>query len=77
VQLPMPEEIRRALDGGAGDRVELVDPQTRARYVVVAVEEFERMHEPDSAAIRDTYPAQEAAARAAGWDDPIMDEYNG
>jgi hypothetical protein len=30
----------------------------------------------DTFDIRETYPAQEHVAAAAGWDDPAMDDYN-
>ena len=40
MQLPIPEEIRRALAGGAHGRVELYDPHTQTRYVLVPAEEY-------------------------------------
>ena len=76
MQLPIPEEIRRALDSGEGRPVELCDPRTQTRYVLVPAEEYEQLHDAQSAAVRDTYAAQDAVARAAGWDDPEMDDYN-
>jgi hypothetical protein len=30
----------------------------------------------DTFDIRESYPAQEQVAAAAGWDDPAMDDYN-
>jgi len=76
MRLPIPEEIRRALSEGTGGPVELFDPQTQTRYVLVPADEYARVRDNGAAAIRETYAAQDAVARAAGWDDPIMDEYN-
>ena len=74
MQLPIPEEIRRALGQDGGEVVELFDPHTQARYVVVPIDRNDQAS--DAAAIRDTYAAQNAVARASGWDDPLMDEYD-
>ena len=73
----MTEEVRRALSESGNEPLRLIDPENDTAYVLVPASEYARMACDDEGdELRDTYPAQEAIAGAAGWDDPIMDEYN-
>lgn len=56
----------------------LVDPQTQAVYVLVSEETYKRLRPllEDELDLTETYAAQNTAAGAAGWDDPVMDEYD-
>jgi hypothetical protein len=79
MQLPLSQEIREALTAHPGEPLELLDPQSGATYVVVSRERFEVLQallSPADFDIRETYAAQERTLAAAGWDDPVMDEYN-
>ena len=70
----MTEELRQAVASGQGEPVRVVDPVTSAAYVLVPAAEFERLSSDHS--VQDSYPLQEAVARAEGWDDPQLDDYN-
>jgi hypothetical protein len=71
------EEQRQALEAQPNLPVRLVDAHTKAVYVLLPGELYERMKAAmDQDPLRDTYPAQMEAAMRAGWDDPAMDDYN-
>jgi hypothetical protein len=61
------EELKRAVEI-AGTPLKMVDPSTGETYVL--------SREGDEDSLADTYRAQVESALRAGWDDPIMDEYN-
>lgn len=72
-------ELRQALTSHPGRLVELVDEVSQARYVLVPMEQFDRLNAllaTDQFDISETYAAQSAALAAAGWDDPELDIYN-
>ena len=73
--LTIPAELQKAIATSSGEPVRLIDPDTHSSYVLVPAHEYDRLIDPQSA-LRDTYPSQERAASAAGWEDPLMDEYN-
>ena len=58
--------------------VRLIDPKTNEVFVLVRADVYERVRSllEDDYDIRDTYPAQFAAAMRAGWGDPAMDDYD-
>jgi len=61
----------------AHEPARVTDPHTQQPFVLVPAEEYDRMAQAEElAALRETYPAQDAVARANGWDDPEMDIYN-
>lgn len=68
-------DLRQAVDS-EGTPLKLIDSQTGGVYVLVDESTFEQIQ----AALRDNlaekYPAQLESAMRAGWDDPVMDEYN-
>jgi len=73
------DEQREAMHEQPGNPIVVVDDATQARFMLVPIEMFERWQAslfPEGFKIGETYPAQEQAALAAGWDDPLLDEYN-
>ena len=72
----LPEELRTVVTAMPGVTVELLDEQTHRSYVLLPVEEFERLKEIAGYELNDTYVAQVDSAMQAGWSDPLMDQYN-
>ena len=56
--------------------MKLVDPRTGNVYVLVKEAVFARVQSLLDDDLTETYPAQIESAMRAGWDDPVMDEYN-
>jgi hypothetical protein len=76
--IELTQEQRTLLEQGPGP-VRAVDPTTRAEYVLVRAELYERLRsllsdEQDWA--RDAYPAALEVFAREGWDDPRMDAYD-
>ena len=79
--ITLTKELKRALKCSQEDPVRLVDPETKAEYVVLPVETFELMRK---GVYYDDGPLTEEERRyiliqaglRAGWDDPEMDVYN-
>ena len=69
------EELRRALAASGDEPLRVVDPESNAAYIVLPVEEYDRITRAEEESLRASYPLQEAVARAEGWDDPVLDEY--
>jgi len=79
MQYPLSPELRDALAAHPGEPIELRDDASKALYVVLPKERFERLREllaVDEREVREFYPAQERALGLAGWDEPEMDIYN-
>ena len=72
----LPDELRTVVVTHPGVPVELVDEQTQAVYVLMSADEFKRLKTVAEDNLSDTYAAQIESAMRAGWDQPIMDEYN-
>ncbi len=72
----MPDELRMAVVSHPGVPVELVDDQTHLSYVLLPADEFRRLKMAIKDDLSDTYTAQVKSAMRAGWDAPLMDEYN-
>jgi len=56
----------------------VIDPNTSKVYYLVAAEQYERIRallEPVDA-LTETYPAQLESALRAGWNDPVMNDYD-
>lgn len=73
------DEQRRAVLEAQGNLIEFVDESTKARYVLLTEEQFQRVQSllaTEDAVISDTYAAQSEALGRAGWDDPALDVYN-
>lgn len=70
-------EQQQALDAENGPP-QVIDPRTRATYVLLRREVYERLQallDADFGA-EDAFRAQIESAAAAGWDDPALDVYN-
>jgi hypothetical protein len=70
----MGDELRRAVAAKDGDPITVVDPTTNESYVLVPAQEYARLSSDQF--VSESYLLQEEVARAAGWDDPEMDDYN-
>lgn len=71
-------EQRNALAHAGSTPIQVVDPQTQEAYVLLRAEVYEQVRRvlDDNFDVRDAYPLMDAAARAAGWDDPAEDLYD-
>jgi hypothetical protein len=72
-------EIREALQAQGQAPLELVDPATNERYVLLSHDQYERIkwivtEEPLSQADQQWLLGE--AGRRAAWDDPAMDAYD-
>ena len=79
----MPLELnqaqREAMSGGGRVPLVITNPDDHQDYVLLPASEYDRLRAVETSAtarLRATYAAQTAVAAAAGWDDPIMDEYD-
>jgi hypothetical protein len=75
----LPDEVRRAVAEKAGGPVYVDDSEAHTTYVVLSAVQFEHLRvagEAEESSLVDSYPLQETVARAAGWDDPLMDDYD-
>jgi hypothetical protein len=75
MSLELSFDQRQAVDA-AGTPLKLVDPRTGCVYVLVPESVFERVQSLVSDDLIETYQAQIESAMRAGWDDPVMDDYN-
>ncbi|MBI3412231.1 MAG: hypothetical protein HY040_28200 [Planctomycetes bacterium] len=69
--------LQKALDESK-DPVEVLDPRTRTRYVLLKAEFYERVKDLFSDGPLSPEEKQAIVAgvwKRAGWDDPAMDEY--
>jgi hypothetical protein len=72
-------EMRKALEKAGEQPLEIIDPETQQRYMLLKADVFDRIHlllagDPLSKEEQKFLLAQ--AGRRAGWDDPEMDIYN-
>lgn len=76
-------EQRQAIEDAGHAPVRLEDPETKARYILMTAEDFERVRslvdragatKPDN--LQAYYPMMDRVASAEGWDDPAMDIYD-
>ena len=77
----MPIEIsqpqRDALARSGSEPLRLTDPATGSGNILLQADEYDRLRASGGAFdVRETCPAQNAVASAAGWDEPFMDEYD-
>lgn len=76
--LPLTDAQREAIAESEGTPVRLVDAETKASYVLVPATDYQRLRPmlaDDPFRVHESYPLQEAAANAAGWDDSALDAY--
>jgi hypothetical protein len=72
-------EIRKALEDAGDQPLEIIDPETHQRYMVVRAEVFDRIQLLVGAGRLSKEEQRfllEQAGRRAGWDDPEMDIYD-
>lgn len=72
-------EQREAIARAAGGAVHVTDLETGDEYVLIRADAVSLEHpaySDEPIDIRETYGAQARVAAAAGWNDPIMDEYD-
>jgi hypothetical protein len=72
-------ELQQAIVASGDQPLDLLDPQTNERYVLVRAEAYERLqlllqHDPLSK--EEQRSLLNMAGRRAGWDDAEMDVYN-
>ena len=73
------EEQRQALHQQGDAPMDVLDPQTNTRYVLLRADLYERLKalvEDQDFDVRGMYPLMDEVARQEGWDDPAMDVYN-
>jgi hypothetical protein len=75
MSLELSNDLRQAVDT-EGTPLKIVDPRTGNVYVLINQTVFERVQSLLSDDQSETYPAQIESAMRAGWDDPVMDQYN-
>lgn len=79
IQLQLTDEQRQAIEQHEGQPIDVLDPTTNTRYVLLRASDYERLSallDDTEFDIRESYQLQEQVARAEGWDDPLMDAYN-
>jgi hypothetical protein len=75
MSLELSNDLRQAVDM-EGTPLKMVDPRTGTVYVLVDEDVFQRLQALTGEDLSETYRAQIESAMRAGWDDPVMDEYN-
>lgn len=73
------DELRNQLAESPGRPLEVVDPATQKRYVILDAALFENLRhllDDDDFDVAETYSAQSTVAGSAGWDDPEMNVYD-
>ena len=73
------EQERQALRSAAGQPVQVVDPDTQRVYYLISGEQYETVRAllaENEADPREMYPLITKTAGEAGWNEPIMDDYD-
>ena len=72
-------EIRKALEEAGEQPLEIIDPETQQRYMLLKADVFDRLHrllQGGPLSKEEQRFLLEQAGRRAGWDDPEMDIYD-
>ena len=72
-------ELRKAVEEAGDQPVEIIDPETQRRYVLLRADVYERLHSlfEERPLSKDEWRfLLEQAGKRAGWDDPEMDVYD-
>jgi hypothetical protein len=74
-------EQQSAIDARPGEPVAVLDERTNTAFMLVPADVYERLtavpeYDDSDHPMSDWYPAISESFGRAGWDDPIMDEYN-
>lgn len=73
------DDQRQAIDAEGGVPIYVVDDKRHTVYVLLPADTYQQIRplfEPDTFAIRDSYPLQDTVAKRDGWNDPIMSAYD-
>lgn len=73
------DQIRQAINEQHGGPVQLVDEMTRKVYYIISKEQFETiqaLYDDREFSPHELYPLISKTAEAAGWDEPLMDDYD-
>jgi hypothetical protein len=73
------EQERQALQSAGGQPVQVVDPETQRVYYLIPGEQYERIRAlimEDEFEPRELHPLIAKTAGEAGWNDPIMNDYD-
>ncbi len=72
-------EIRKAVEEAGERPLEIIDPETQKRYMLLKAEVFEQLRpllQSGPLSLEEQKYLLEQAGRRAGWDDPEMDIYD-
>lgn len=72
-------ELRKAVEEAGGQPIEIIDPETQRRYVLLRADVYERLNvlfEDGPLSKDERRRFLEQAGKRAGWDDPEMDIYD-
>jgi hypothetical protein len=72
-------ELRKAIEEAGDQPVQVIDPETNRRYVLLRADIYERLHllfEKGPLSKEEQRLLLHEAGKRAGWDDPEMDVYN-
>ena len=75
----LPGDLRKAVEEAGDQPVQIIDPQTNRRYVLLRADVYERLHLLLGSGPLSKDEQQwllREAGRRAGWDDPEMDVYD-
>ena len=76
IQIDIPN---RTSDGTQNEPVRVIDERTQQIYYLISAEQFERLSSllaEDAFRPQEMYPHISKTAAAAGWTDPMMDDYD-
>jgi len=79
MSIELTQEQSKALEQAGAAPASVTDPRTQKSYVLLGKDVFERIKSlipSEDYSLADTYRAQVDSAIQAGWNDPVMDEYN-
>lgn len=77
--IELTQEQHQVLTDNGPEPVHVVDPATKAEYVLLRAEMYARLKTlltDDDEWVRSTYPAAMEVFARDGWDDPRMDVYD-
>jgi hypothetical protein len=72
-------ELRKAVEEAGDQPIEIIDPETQRRYVLLRADVYVRLHmlfEEGPLSKDERRHLLEQAGMRAGWDDPEMDVYD-
>ena len=69
-------DLKRVIERAGDTPPTLIDPETKAAYVLLKVEEYERLLSVEELDVDAMFPLMAESFGPEGWDDPAMDVYN-